>query len=151
MFEGFPLTYHNETKNLSSITINAHTQHKFSFFLNRLYMAKVQHVSQKHVLNLVKITQDCSLDQMRHELIFFSFAESFRLLFLHLYCLLPKYLALASQHFLPALAEKSCFDFSLKCLIGVGKPSKARSLGLDTHLKGRCLQCLAFLQAVNSH
>lgn len=65
--------------------------------------------------------QDCSPDQMRHELIFFSFAESFQLLFLRLYCLLPKYMALASQHFLPALTEDGWLDFSLKCLIGVDK------------------------------
>lgn len=58
--------------------------------------------------------QDCSLDQTGHELIFFSFAESFWLLFLRFYCLLPKYLAPASQHFLPALTEDGCFDFSLK-------------------------------------
>lgn len=112
-------------------------------------MAKTKRASQKHVLNLVKIRQDCSLDQTRHELIFFSFAESLGLSFLHLYCLSPKYLALASQHFLPALTEDGCFDFPLKCLIGVGKPSKARGLALDTHLKGRRLQGLAFLQAVN--
>lgn len=112
-------------------------------------MAKTKRASQKHVLNLVKIRQDCSLDQTRHELIFFSFAESLGLSFLHLYCLSPKYLALASQHFLPALTEDGCFDFPLKCLIGVGKPSKARGLALDTHQKGRRLQGLAFLQAVN--
>lgn len=112
-------------------------------------MAKTKRASQKHVLNLVKIRQDCSLDQTRHELIFFSFAESLGLSFLHLYCLSPKYLARASQHFLPALTEDGCFDFPLKCLIGVGKPSKARGLTLDMHLKGRRLQGLAFLQAVN--
>lgn len=122
--------YHNETnkKNLSSITIKAHTQHKSSFFLNRLYMAKTQHVSQKHVLNLVQIMEDCSLDQTRHELIFFSFTEPFQLSSLCLYCLLPKYMALASLHFLSALTEDGCFDFSLKCLTEVGKPSKSRSI-----------------------
>lgn len=125
--------------------MNAHTQHKCTFFLDQLYIAKEQHVSQKHVLNLVRITQDCSLDQMRHKLIFFSFAESFWLLFLLLYCLLPKYPAQASHNFLPALREDGCFDFSSKCLIGVGKPSKAGSLGLVVHLEGRCLQHLAFL------
>lgn len=114
-------------------------------------MAKTKRASQKHVLNLVKIRQDCSLDQTRHELIFFSFAESLGLSFLYLYCLSPKYLALASRHFLPALTEDGCFDFPLKYLIGVGKPSKARSLALDMHLKGRLLQGLAFLQAVNPH
>lgn len=121
----FNLIQHNKMKNLSRTAINAHAQHKYSLFLNQFYMAKIQRASQKHVLNLVKTTKDCSLDQAHHELIVFSFAESFWLLFPHLYCLLPKYLALASQHFLPALAEDGCFDFSLKCLIGVGKPSKA--------------------------
>jgi len=74
-------------------------------------MAKTQHVSQKHGLNLGKITQDCSLDPTCHELIFFSFAESLQLLFLRLYCLLPKYLAPASRHFLPAVREDGCCHF----------------------------------------
>lgn len=118
------------------------TPGKYSFFL---YIPKTQHISQKHVLNLVKITQYSSLDQTCHELIFFSFAESFQFLFLHLYCLLPKYMALASQHFLSALTEVGCFDFSLKCLIGTGQASKGRSWSSDTYLQGSCSQHLAFI------
>lgn len=81
----------------------------------------------------------------------FQLAESFQFLFLHLYYLLPKYIALASQHFLPALTEVGCFYFSLKYSIGTGQASKGRSWSSDVHLQGSCSQHLAFLQGVISH
>lgn len=144
----FRLIYHNKTRNLSTIAINVHNSTKLSFFL---YMPQTQHISQKYVLNLVKITQYSSLNQTCHELIFFSSAESLQFLFLDLCCLLPKYMALASQHFLPALTEVGCFDFSLKCFRGTEQASKGRSLSSDMHLQGSCSWHLAFLQGVISH
>lgn len=95
--------------------------------------------------------QYSSLDQTCHELIFFSFAESFQFLFLHLYCLFPKYMALTSQHFLPVLTEVGHFHFSLKYLIGMGQASKGRSWSSGMHLQGSCSQHLAFLKGVISH